>query len=156
MRVKLDDELPLGIDLAPLIDCVFLLLIFFLVATTLKREVIEAQQRSMQELLQMEIQEQLKVELPEPAVAAKPVITSGSTRITINATGDFFIDSSPTGQAELHQKIREISLDNPGHHLIIDIDRHAESQFLIQLLDLCAFEGLENYGIHTTDTEQKF
>jgi len=156
MRVKLDDELPLGIDLAPLIDCVFLLLIFFLVATTLKREVIEAQQRSMQELLQMEIQEQLKVDLPEPAVAAKPVITSGSTRITINADGNFYIDNTPIGKSELHERIREISLDSPDRHLIIDVDRRAQSRYLIQLLDLCAFEGLSNYGIHTQDTEQKF
>lgn len=156
MRVKLENELPPGIDLAPLIDCVFLLLIFFLVATTLKREVIEAQQRSIQEQIQMEIQEQLKVELPEPAVAAKPVITSGSTRITINSDGDFFIDNSPIGTAQLHEKVRDLARANPNHHLIIDVDRRAESQYLIQLLDLCAFEGLSNYGIHTKDTVQNF
>jgi biopolymer transport protein ExbD len=156
MRVKLDDDLPPGIDLAPLIDCVFLLLIFFLVATTLKREVIEAQQRSIQEHIQMEIQEQLKVELPEPAVAAKPVITSGSTRITINASGDFFFENNPISTAELHVKLRDLALTNPNHHIIIDIDRFSESQYLIQLLDLCAFEGLSNYGIHTKDSVQNF
>jgi len=156
MRVKLEDELPLDINLAPLIDCVFLLLIFFLVATTLKREVIEAQQRSIEEQIKMEIQEQLKVDLPEPAVAAKPVVTSGAVRITINAEGLFFIDSSPVSAAQLHEQLRNLGLTNANQHLIIDIDRHAESQYLIQLLDLCAFEGLSNYGIHTKDTTQQF
>lgn len=156
MRVKLEDELPLDINLAPLIDCVFLLLIFFLVATTLKREVIEAQQRSLDKQVQMQIQEQLKVDLPEPAVAAKPVVTSGATRITINADGQFFIDSTPVNTTQLHERLRDIGLNTPNQHLIIDIDRHAESQFLIQLLDVCAFEGLSNYGIHTKDDIQQF
>ena len=156
MRLKLDENLPPAIDLAPLIDCVFLLLIFFLVATTLKRDVIEAQLQTLQEQIQMEIQEQLKVELPEPAVAAKPVITSGSIRITINDRGDFFFDGEPIGVAQLHERIRDLALAYPSQHLIFDIDRHAESQYLIQLLDLCAFEGLSNYGIHTKDTIQNF
>ncbi len=156
MRVKIENELPLDINLAPLIDCVFLLLIFFLVATTLKREVIEAQQRSLEEQIQMEIQQQLKIELPEPAVAAKPVVTSGAVRLTINTDGQYFIDSAPVSTTQLHERLREIGLDTPDQHLIIDIDRHAESQYLIQLLDLCAFEGLSNYGIHTKDDIQQF
>ena len=156
MRVRLDEELPLGIDLAPLIDCVFLLLIFFLVATTLKREVIEAQQRSIEEQIQMEIQEQLQVDLPEPAAAAKPVVTSSAVRFTINAEGQFFIENNPVGKAELHDQIRDLAQNNSNQHLIIDIDRHAESQYLIQLIDLLAFEGFSNYGIHTKDTVQNF
>lgn len=156
MRIKLDDELPLGIDLAPLIDCVFLLLIFFLVATTLKKEEYEAKQKSIQEQIQLEIQEQLKVELPEPAVAAKPVVTHGAVRITLTATGEFFIDGDPLNKSELHNQIRELAQKSPSSHLIIDVDRFADSQYLIELLDLCAFEGLKNYGIHTKDTEQKF
>lgn len=36
MRLNTDEEKPVEVDLAPLIDCVFLLLIFFLVATQLK------------------------------------------------------------------------------------------------------------------------
>lgn len=36
MRIRSDDESAIEIDLAPLIDCVFLLLIFFLVAASLK------------------------------------------------------------------------------------------------------------------------
>jgi len=36
MRCHIEDEPP-GLDLTPMIDCVFLLLIFFLVATTMKK-----------------------------------------------------------------------------------------------------------------------
>ena len=33
-RSILEDEEPIGIDLSPMIDCVFILLIFFIVTTT--------------------------------------------------------------------------------------------------------------------------
>ena len=37
MRIDLDDDNGIGVDMAPLIDCVFLLLIFFLVTTMMKK-----------------------------------------------------------------------------------------------------------------------
>ena len=37
MKVDLRDDEGIEVQMAPLIDCVFLLLIFFLVATTLKK-----------------------------------------------------------------------------------------------------------------------
>ena len=52
MFEKLEDDLPVEVQMAPLIDCVFLLLIFFLVATTLRK-----------------IIKELPVELPDSAAA---------------------------------------------------------------------------------------
>ena len=37
MRIDFEDENGIGVDMAPLIDCVFLLLIFFLVTTMMKK-----------------------------------------------------------------------------------------------------------------------
>ena len=37
MRLDMDDGDDIGVDMGPLIDCVFLLLIFFLVSTTMKK-----------------------------------------------------------------------------------------------------------------------
>lgn len=37
MRIDLEEDDGIGVDMAPLIDCVFLLLIFFLVTTMLKK-----------------------------------------------------------------------------------------------------------------------
>lgn len=150
MRIRMDDEPALGIDIAPLIDCVFLLLIFFLVATTLKRAEQEMPHvPKTEEQIRQELEEQLKVDLPEPAVAARPVFETASLRLTIDTDGLFYINSSPVGQAELHGVIRELAETEPERHLLIDVDRNAPSSYLIQVLDLCAFEGLDNYGIHT-------
>jgi biopolymer transport protein ExbD len=153
MRVKLDDEPAIGIDIAPLIDCVFLLLIFFLVATTFKMTELEAQEvPKVEKQIMEELEEQLKVDLPEPAVSSQPVFERNSVRLTINADGMFFIGRNPIGQNELHQTLRDIAATDKSCHILIDVDRRAESQYLIQLLDLCAFEGLMNYGIHTRNS----
>ncbi|MCF7730079.1 MAG: biopolymer transporter ExbD [Akkermansiaceae bacterium] len=37
MRIDVDEDCEVGVDMAPLIDCVFLLLIFFLVTTMMKK-----------------------------------------------------------------------------------------------------------------------
>lgn len=37
MRIELEEDHEVGVDMAPLIDCVFLLLIFFLVTTMMKK-----------------------------------------------------------------------------------------------------------------------
>ncbi|MBB5349888.1 biopolymer transport protein ExbD [Haloferula luteola] len=37
MRIDLEEDNEIGVDMAPLIDCVFLLLIFFLVTTMMKK-----------------------------------------------------------------------------------------------------------------------
>jgi biopolymer transport protein ExbD len=153
MRLKMDEEPTVGIDIAPLIDCVFLLLIFFLVATTFKMTELEAQDAPKIEKQYMrELEEQLKVDLPEPAVSARPVREQNSVRLTINADGMFFAGKKPIGQNELHRTLRDIAAMDKSCHILIDVDRRAESQYLIQLLDLCAFEGLKNYGIHTRNT----
>ena len=131
MRLHLEDE-DVGLDLTPMIDCVFLLLIFFLVATTMKKP-----------------EEELKVELPFPAAAARPVVDRTPLVVGIDAGGNFYLSGRPAGQREVHDTLREIGSTDPERHIRITADRRAPSGALVQVLDLCAFEGLKNYGVHT-------
>lgn len=132
MRVNLDDGGEVSPDLTPMIDCVFLLLIFFLVATTMKKP-----------------EQELKVELPPPAVSARPSDDRSPLVIGIDAQGVFHVGATPVGQAELVATLRETGASDPERHVRITVDRRAPSQHLVQVLDLCAFEGLENCGVHT-------
>ncbi len=149
MRVNLDDNHIIGIEMGPLIDCVFLLLIFFLVATTLKKPEETQQPLQVEEQPQEEIIEEIDIELPEPAISAGPATETGPLVIAIDAKGQFFFGGSSVGIRELHSRLRQYSSDGPDRHIRIDVDRYSESQYLIQVLDLCAYEGLTNYGIHT-------
>ena len=133
MRIEAE-EVDTGLDMTPMIDCVFLLLIFFLVATTMKKP-----------------EEEIKVELPPPAVSARATEEAGRTEVTIDAAGAFYLDGKPAGQGELHEALRRLGATNPAQLVRITTDRAAPSQYLVQVIDLCAFEGLRNYAIHTSN-----
>lgn len=132
MRLNMDEGSDLTVDMGPLIDCVFLLLIFFLVSTTMKKPEFE-----------------MPVELPEPAVTASPDVDRNVRIVTIDSAGTFYMDGQPIGQSALHRNLHEIASTNPETHIRIDVDKSAPSRNLVQLLDLCSFNGLKNYGLHT-------
>lgn len=132
MRVDMDDGNELAVDMGPLIDCVFLLLIFFLVSSTMKKPETE-----------------MPVDLPEPAISAGMNADMTPTLITIDQPGQFYMGGIPIGQSELHRRLRTIGETDPDMHIRIDVDREAPSHRLVQLLDLCTFESLSNVALHT-------
>jgi biopolymer transport protein ExbD len=132
VRVNLNDEEGAEIQMAPLIDCVFLLLIFFLVATTLKK-----------------IEKELRIELPDAAAAIEVAAQDDLLVIGVDRTGQLFLDAKPIATGDLHTRLRQIAQANPAQRIRIDADRHTPFQYVVQVFDLCQFEGLRNVGVHT-------
>jgi biopolymer transport protein ExbD len=134
MRMNMDDGDDITVDMGPLIDCVFLLLIFFLVSTTMKKP-----------------EQEIPINLPDPGLSAESMPSAQAQNVVIDNQGVFYWGGTPIGQRELHEKVKTFGTDTPEVHLRIRVDRDAPSRYLVQLLDLCAFEGLSNYAIHTQD-----
>jgi len=134
MRLEINDDDDIGVDMGPLIDCVFLLLIFFLVSTTMKKP-----------------EKEIPVELPEPALSSIVAPSVNIQNLSIDAEGKFYWGKTPVGQQELHALIGEFGEADPDAKLRIRVDRNASSRHLVQVLDLCAYEGLTNYALHTQD-----
>jgi biopolymer transport protein ExbD len=134
MRVRLEDEDNVEVQMAPLIDCVFLLISFFLIATTLK-----------------EIERELPLELPEASAAVSKQVDENVTVVSIDRDGNLYLGSEPVGQGYLGRKLRELAQQNPAHRIRIDGDRNAPLAAAVQVLDMCNFENLKNVGIKTKD-----
>ena len=135
MRVKgFDDTEGTEIQMGPLIDCVFLLLIFFMVATTLSKP-----------------HRELEINLPHSAAAIKT--KSDVTTLIIEATRDgaFYIDSQRMTKTLLHQQLRQAAIDHPHRHVRIDADRQTAAQHLVYLMDMLQFEGMKNVHVRTRD-----
>lgn len=132
MQLNLDDGDDITVDMGPLIDCVFLLLIFFLVSTTMKKP-----------------EPEIPIDLPGPALAAVEQPSAQVQNLTVDSEGQFYWSGIPVGQQELHTKVREFGETTPNAHLRIKIDRNAPSRFLVQVIDLCTYEGLTNFALHT-------
>jgi biopolymer transport protein ExbD len=139
MRIDLEDTDDISVQMAPLIDCVFLLLIFFLVATSLKK-----------------IEKELPLTPPESAVAMSRRVEENMTIIAVDPQGNLYLGADPVGQGFLQKRLRELAAENPQQRIRIDGDRETPLWALVQVLDMCSFEGLHNVGLKTKSDRPEF
>lgn len=132
MRVKMEEDDAVEVQMAPLIDCVFLLLIFFLVATTLKK-----------------IEKQLPLQLPVSAAAVGVQAQEDMLIIGVDQKGQAYLGANPVTIGLLHDRLRQAAQENPNQRVRVDADRDAPFQHVMRVLDMCEFEGLRNVGFHT-------
>jgi biopolymer transport protein ExbD len=136
MRTRKPEEEPFEIMLIPMIDCMLVIIIFFLVATTLKNR-----------------EKELPLELPESAAAPSIEQPRDLFVIGVDKEGRTYLGSAdriePVDTERLHQRIREMAGLNPNQRVRIDGDRNTRFEDIIHIVDLCQFEGLKNVGLHT-------
>jgi biopolymer transport protein ExbD len=124
MKVKL--ETPgedLQIQIIPLIDVVFCILTFFLLAA-----------------LQFTRQQAINVDLPKASTgensAANSQIKSKILPVTIDAIGLTYIEKEPVKQEELESRLKQYIQTNPDGILVLNASRTATYNDVIQTLDL--------------------
>lgn len=135
MKINLNVGEVEEINLTPLIDCVFLMLIFFMVATTFDIEPIP----------QEEIQEVL-INLPE---ASSSIIEKGLTKpivIKVDIRGGYYFNGDRVNVSELHKRLKTLGQESPEQRIRIDGDKDVAFQYIAHILDLCQFVGLHNIG----------
>lgn len=132
MQVDLGEDEGLEVQMAPLIDCVFLLLIFFLVATTLKK-----------------VDRELPLELPDSLAAVDVQQPDEYTVISIDEEGLFYLDGVPVSNSILHATLRDLGGVDEGHKIRLDVDYRVPFVHVMEVLDLLRFENLTNVGVNT-------
>lgn len=124
------------VEILPLIDVVFLLLVFFIIM-----------------FLSMTIQKGLPVELPK--ISEPELISKESVQVSINENGDIAVD----GQiVELKQLVETIALQRKqaGSNalpIIIQGDRKAELGVALQVLERLTLSGLSNIAFAANKRE---
>lgn len=125
-----------GINLTPLIDVVFLLLIFFMVSTTFDRHA------------------ELKIALPQ--ASAEP--TSSESQIidlVIDAGGRYFVNGRElvnTQPATLREVLAQYLEGERERPLIIRADARTPHQAVVTALDVASRLGISRLSIATTGT----
>jgi len=141
MRLKAtDNEEEAGVPMAPLIDCVFILLIFFLVTSMLQKP-----------------HKDLGIVLPVAANAEETTAQYDTIVIEVTAPrppyGDPLVvmDGEEMTETLLHKRLRQLVLKDPQREVRLDADREARVQDVSRLIDLLQFEGLPDVGVRTRD-----
>ena len=137
LRTKRDNELELNIT--PLIDVVFLLLIFFMVSTTFQRE------------------SEITIELPEStgeaAESNKKVI-----EISIDNQGRYFVNQRRIKDTDIKTLKKAISItrgDAKEPKLIISADKMTPHQSVVRAMDAARQLGLVHLTFATKQVNKK-
>jgi len=125
------EEGSFDINLTPLIDIVFLLLIFFMVSTTF------VESRG------------LNVDLP--SASAKPLLKEPKTiTITVNDKGDAFIGSKEVSLEKLKSTFASYKDSAKQVTVVIRADKRVAHGKVVRIMDLAAVQGLTKLAIATT------
>ncbi len=122
------------VSMGPLIDCVFLLLIFFLVSTMFKKE-----------------NRDINIIPPESDSAVKLPPDDKQVVVGITTEGEVFWQGVSVTQMDLNARLKQQAVDDPDKRIRLDADAEAPFELVVEMLDLCQFRGLNNVGIRTYD-----
>lgn len=134
MNLQPGNEDEPDINLTPLIDVVFLLLIFFMVSTTFER------------------QAALKIDLPEASVAAEQAEPVEKLELVIDREGRMYLndraltDSRP---ATIEAAFREAVGDDRSQPVLLRADSLTPHHFVVTAMDVTGQLGFERLSIAT-------
>jgi len=123
-----DDGADQQIDISPLIDCVFILLIFFIVTTTFIEEA------------------GVQVEKPEAAAATT---ANESTTVTLHLTakGDVLLDGRNVGVRGVRAEVKRALREDSEAPVVVQADADAPTRLLVQVVDEARLAGAEKVSL---------
>ncbi len=137
MHIKADQAgvAPISIELTPIIDMVFLLLIFFLVATTFHQT-----EREMQ------------IALPVASSAAPMSTLLRELIVNIDETGKIIVSGAAMEAEALRTLIAEAVETNPDQKVTVRGDRNTSYANVVTVLDICKSSGIQEPYLDTVLT----
>ena len=138
MRINVGEDAEPEIGLIALIDCIFFLLMFFMVATSFKQQTEAEKRKELPVVLPTS-----SASLSAAAAGAQPLV------IAVDRTGRFFVDGQPVGTQALHDRLLAEASTDPQRTVHVDGDRGVAYQHIVHVLDLCQLAGLTRIAMHT-------
>lgn len=120
------------VQMAPLIDIVFLTLVFFMVMSIFS---------------QMETE--ISISVPKAEESKDVTRNPGEIIINITKEGKVIINQNELGQADLETMLKKVSSLFPYQPVIIRADEKAYHKFVINVLDACAKADIWNISFST-------
>lgn len=117
----------LEINLTPLIDVVFLLLIFFMVSTTFVYT------------------NSLKVNLPK--AKGESVEIQKNVNVSVTKTGDLLVNGKEVSRINFKSKIKSLYNENPNATVIIQADKDSKHGDVVFVMDESKKAGFDRFAI---------
>jgi biopolymer transport protein ExbD len=121
-----------GIDLAPMLDFVLNLLIFFIITTSFVKEA------------------GISVSKPEALTAEHK--DNGNILIAIRPNGDIWMDKRQVDITEIRGAIERLHIERPDDTVVLIADRESETGVLTKVMDQVKLGGIADVSIATAPT----
>lgn len=115
------------IELTPMLDVVFILLIFFIVTTSFVKET--------------------GIDVNRPSAATAEKKEKGNILIAINANGEIWIDNREIDVRAVRANIQQLKARYPQSSVIIQSDEDSRTGMLVKVMDQIRLAGVENISL---------
>ena len=124
-RSKRQDEEE--VNLTPMLDVVFILLIFFIVTASFVKE--------------------SGIDINRPAASTAVRKERGNILVAITPTGQIWIDRRQIDVRAVRANIERLHAENPQGAVVIQADRDSKNGLLVEVMDAAKLAGVENISI---------
>jgi biopolymer transport protein ExbD len=115
------------VNLTPMLDVVFILLIFFIVTASFVKE------------------SGMDINRPDAAMAVRK--ERGNILVAITPTGQIWIDRRQIDLRAVRANIERLHAENPQGAVVIQADRDSKNWLLVEVMDAAKLAGVETISI---------
>jgi biopolymer transport protein ExbD len=126
-RMQRSDEEESEINITPMLDVVFILLIFFIVTASFVKEA------------------GIDVNRPSAMTAVKK--ERASILVAITEDGQIWIDKRVVDPRAVRANIERLHAENPQGGVVIQADKNSKNGLLVQVMDAAQLAGITNVSI---------
>ena len=126
-RVAEEEE---GIDITPMMDIVFIMLIFFIVTASFVKET--------------------GVDVNRPSASTAEKKTAASILVAITENNDVWIDKRMVDVRAVSANIKRMLAENPKGSVVVQADKNSKNGVLVQVLDQAKLAGATNVAVSAT------
>lgn len=123
-RRQLEDG---NLDLTPMMDIVFIMLIFFIVTTSFVKET--------------------GVDINRPNAETAERDEKGNILVALTATNEIWIDKRRVDLKAVRANIERLKIEYPEGSVIIQADKESRSGLLVETMDQIRLAGVQNISI---------
>ena len=128
---------PAELHLAPMLDVVFQLLIFFLVAFEFQRSELD-----------------MKVQVPSAQEGADPKRARGEIIVNVRENGEVVVENQTMTQQQLREKLTAIAKQHENQPIRLRGDAKCEYQTIVEVIDTCQKAGIWNISFATQRSKE--
>jgi biopolymer transport protein ExbD len=128
-RIVCEDDNASVVDMTPMLDVVFILLIFFIVTASFVKEA--------------------GVDVMRPGAASGAQQKNVTLFVAITAAGEVWINRRQIDTRAVRANVERLHAENPQGSVVVQADRRTETGILIEVMDQIRLAGVSNVAVAT-------